>query len=74
MVLYAQEWALYANSSKTFQKEAISSNRIRFYFVMAEFGNTKYIAKYHVSSCPELEAKKIVSQGWVLVPALVLIS
>lgn len=41
---------------------------------MAESGNTKYIAKYHVSSCPELEAKQTVSQDWVLVPALLLIS
>lgn len=41
---------------------------------MAGFGNTKYTAKYHVSSCPELGAKKVVSQDWVLVPALVLIS
>lgn len=61
MVLDAQEWALYANGSKSFQREVISSNRIRLYFVMAGFGNTKYITEYHVSSCPELAAKKIVS-------------
>lgn len=40
---------------------------------MVEFGNTKYIAKYHVPSCPELEAKQIVSQDWVPFPALLLI-
>lgn len=74
MVLDSQEWTLCSNSFKAFQRKAISSNRIRLYFVVAEFGNTKYIAKHHVSSCPELEAKKIVSQDWVLVPALVLIS
>lgn len=73
MVLVTQ-MALDANSSKTFQRKAISSNRISLYFVMTEFGNTKYIGEYHVSSCPELEAKKTVSQDWVLVPALVLIS
>lgn len=41
---------------------------------MVEFGNNKDIAKYHVSSFQELEAKQAMSQGWIQVPALLLIS
>lgn len=41
---------------------------------MVEFGNNKYTANDHVSSFKELEAKQTVSQDWILVPALLLIS
>ena len=67
MVLVTQEWALDANSSKTFQRKAISSNRISLYFVMTEFGNTKYIGEYHVSSCPEPEPSPDSQFSWILV-------
>lgn len=41
---------------------------------MVEFGNNKYIANYHISSFRELEAKQAVSQDWIWVLALLLIS
>lgn len=41
---------------------------------MVEFGNNKDIANYHISSFQGLEAKQAVSQDWILVPALLLIS
>lgn len=41
---------------------------------MMEFGNNKYTANYHVPSLEELEATQTVSQEWILVPALLLIS
>lgn len=41
---------------------------------MVEFSNNKYIAEYQVSNFQELEAKQAVSQEWVLVPVLLLIS
>lgn len=41
---------------------------------MVEFGNNEYIANYHISISQELEAKQVVSQDWILVPALLLIS
>lgn len=41
---------------------------------MLEFANNKYTANYHISSFQELEAKEAVSQDWIRVPALLLIS
>lgn len=41
---------------------------------MLEFANNKYTANYHISSFQELEAKQAVSQDWILVSALLLIS
>lgn len=41
---------------------------------MLEFANNKYTANYHISSFQELEAKQAVSQDWVLIPVLLLIS
>ena len=41
---------------------------------MLEFANNKYTANYHISSFQELEAKQAVSQDWVLIPVLFLIS
>ena len=41
---------------------------------MLEFANNKYTANYRISSFQELEAKQAVSQDWVLIPVLLLIS
>lgn len=41
---------------------------------MLEFANNKYTANYHISSFQELQAKQAVSQDWVLIPVLLLIS
>ena len=41
---------------------------------MLEFANNKYTANYHISSFQELEAKQAVSQDWVLIPVLLLMS
>lgn len=41
---------------------------------MLEFANNKYTANDHISSFQELEAKQAVSQDWVLIPVLLLIS
>ena len=47
---------------------------VQSYFIMLEFANNKYTANYHISSFQELEAKQAVSQDWVLIPVLLLIS